>query len=168
MRRWLEFDIRTRLDHREYFEVRLIASACVALATLTESVFTLNAMQIPAIAIATLCYAFWLTFARVGAESVAPTTWPLVWLLFMAGLLINPLPMMFRESRWWLLRNFARLLTSGVHRVEVSAMRILACACRSRLTSAVLFFILRYASLRISGWGAQRGVYACVRRRVDG
>ncbi|THH19131.1 hypothetical protein EW146_g1993 [Bondarzewia mesenterica] len=88
-----EFDIRTRLDHREYFEI-------------------------PAIVLATLCYSFWLTFARIGAESVAPTTWPLIWLLFVAGLILNPFPVLFKESRWWLIRNITRLLTSGVHRVE--------------------------------------------------
>ncbi|TFY73631.1 hypothetical protein EWM64_g10381 [Hericium alpestre] len=88
-----ELDIRTRLDHREYFEL-------------------------PAIVLAALCYAFWFSFARIGEGSIAPTTWPLVWLLFVFGVLINPIPIYFRDSRWWLIRNTARLLTSGAHRVE--------------------------------------------------
>ena len=32
--------------------------------------------------------------------------------------MINPLPVMWKPSRVWLLRNISRLLTSGVHRVE--------------------------------------------------
>lgn len=34
--------------------------------------------------------------------------------------MINPLPVMSRASRWWFLRKMARLLTSGLKRVEVS------------------------------------------------
>ncbi|KAI9438623.1 EXS family-domain-containing protein [Lactarius indigo] len=32
--------------------------------------------------------------------------------------MINPLPVMSRESRWWFLRKIGRVLTSGSHRVE--------------------------------------------------
>ncbi|TFY63335.1 hypothetical protein EVG20_g6362 [Dentipellis fragilis] len=110
-----ELDIRTRLDHREYFEI-------------------------PAVVLATLCYSFWLSFARVGDPHIAPTTWPLIWLLFVAGLLINPLPILFRESRWWLIRNVARLLTSGTHRVEFTDFWMGDQFCSFLFTMSNLYF----------------------------
>ena len=75
--------------------------------------------QMPAFLLSLLCYAFWLSFARVGEHSVAPTTWPLLWLAFAALVMVNPLPIMFKASRWWLVKNVSKLLTSGMHRVEV-------------------------------------------------
>lgn len=83
--------------------------------------FTVLIEQIPAIACASLCYAFWLSFARIGGDSVSATIWPLVWLLFMLVLMVNPIPVLSRSTRFWFLRNVGRLLTSGLHRVEVCA-----------------------------------------------
>lgn len=82
--------MRTKLDHREYFEV-------------------------PSILLLALAYAFWLSFAGIGS----PTLWPLVWLGVVFGMMFNPLPVMFRSSRWWLIRSVGELLISGAHRVEV-------------------------------------------------
>lgn len=76
----------------------------------------------PAFLLSLLCYAFWLSFARVGADNVAPTTWPLLWLAFAALVMFNPMPTMFKPSRWWLIKNVGKLLTSGMHRVEVSRL----------------------------------------------
>ena len=75
----------------------------------------------PALLLSLLCYAFWLSFTRAGSESVAPTTWPLLWLALAAGFMLDPLPIMFKSSRWWLVKNVSKLLTSGMHRVEVRA-----------------------------------------------
>ncbi|KAJ6627864.1 EXS family-domain-containing protein [Mycena sp. CBHHK59/15] len=86
-------DLRTRLDHREYFET-------------------------PSILLATLCYAFWLSFAQIGVPSVSPTIWPLVWLAFTATVLLDPFPVLFKPSRYWLLRNVGKLMISGTRRVE--------------------------------------------------
>ncbi|OBZ67468.1 Phosphate transporter PHO1 [Grifola frondosa] len=88
-----ELDLRTRLDHRVYFEA-------------------------PAFLLSLLCYAFWLSFSRIGSSNVAPTTWPLLWLALTALVLLDPLPILFRPSRWWLVKNVIKLLTSGMHRVE--------------------------------------------------
>ena len=33
--------------------------------------------------------------------------------------MLNPLPILYKPSRWWLVKNVSRLLTSGAHRVEV-------------------------------------------------
>lgn len=88
-----DLDIRTRLDHREYFEI-------------------------PCIILATLCWAFWLSFTRTGEPTIQPWTWPMIWLLFVVVLIINPLPVMSRESRWWFLRKVARVPLGGFDRVE--------------------------------------------------
>lgn len=64
-------------------------------------------------------YAFWLSFSPVGRVSFEPTWWPLIWLGFVAVVMGNPLPVLYRESRWWLLKNVAKLFVSGMQRVEV-------------------------------------------------
>ena len=53
--------------------------------------------------------------------TVEPWTWPVIWLVFVTLFMINPLPIMSRESRWWTLRKMGRILTSGFHRVDVRA-----------------------------------------------
>ncbi|KAJ7892875.1 SPX domain-containing protein [Mycena olivaceomarginata] len=88
----LEFDIRTRLDHREYF-------GSLAISTLLR---------------------IWLSFSRIGAPSISPTVWPVVWLGFAAVVMFDPFPILFKPSRYWLIRNVAKLLTSGTRRVEVA------------------------------------------------
>ncbi|KAF7351257.1 SPX and EXS domain-containing protein 3 [Mycena sanguinolenta] len=90
-----EFDLLTRLDHREYF-------------------------TIPTLLLATLCYSFWLSFAQIGAPTVSPTIWPAVWLGFTTIIMLDPFPILFKSSRYWLLRNVAKLLASGTRRVEFS------------------------------------------------
>ncbi|KAJ3565291.1 hypothetical protein NP233_g7722 [Leucocoprinus birnbaumii] len=54
-----ELDVRTRMDYQEYFEI-------------------------PSILFATLCYSFWLSFARIGSSRISPTMWPLAWLALVA------------------------------------------------------------------------------------
>ncbi|EKM58004.1 uncharacterized protein PHACADRAFT_58738, partial [Phanerochaete carnosa HHB-10118-sp] len=88
-----ELDLKTKLDHREYFEV-------------------------PALMLSTLCYAFWLSFARIGSSHFSPTLWPLIWLILAVVILLDPLPFYSRHSRFWVLKELYRLLTSGAHRVE--------------------------------------------------
>lgn len=67
----------------------------------------------------TLCYSLWLSFHRIGSHTVHPTTWPLIWLGFNAFMLCNPLPVYHRSSRVWLIKQFARLLITGLKRVGV-------------------------------------------------
>ncbi|KAF5345945.1 hypothetical protein D9758_011435 [Tetrapyrgos nigripes] len=88
-----ELEPRTRLDHREYFEI-------------------------PSLLFATLCYAFWLSFSRIGTPAVSADVWPLVWLGFTALIMFDPLQISYRESRFWLLRTVGKLLLSGTRRVE--------------------------------------------------
>lgn len=84
-----ELDIRTRLGHCEYFEL-------------------------PAILFATLAYAFWLSFSHIGV----PTIWPLAWIVFALVVVLHPIPVLYKSSRWWLVRSVGKLLVSGVHPVE--------------------------------------------------
>ncbi|KAH9833274.1 EXS-domain-containing protein [Rhodofomes roseus] len=74
--------------------------------------------QIPALLLSTLCYALWLSFARVGSHTIEPPYWALLWVVWALFVWLNPLPILFRPSRYWLLRNLYRQLTSGVRRVE--------------------------------------------------
>ncbi|KAM5537632.1 hypothetical protein V8D89_008710 [Ganoderma adspersum] len=111
-----ELDLRTKMDYRVYFEL-------------------------PAFLLSLLCYAFWLSFSRIGTERVAPGTWPLLWLLFSGLVVINPLPVMWKPSRVWLLRNVSRLLTSGVHRVEFADFWMGDQFCSLTFTLGNLYFV---------------------------
>ncbi|KZT04539.1 EXS-domain-containing protein [Laetiporus sulphureus 93-53] len=51
-------------------------------------------------------------------HAVSPSDWPLLWLAWALFIWLNPLPIFFRSSRYWLLKNLYRQLTSGVRRVE--------------------------------------------------
>ena len=77
--------------------------------------------KIPAMLLSTLCYALWLSFSGVGLRIGLPTKLPLIWLGLNTFILCNPLPMHYRSSRVWLIKVFARLVISGLRRVEVRA-----------------------------------------------
>ncbi|KAJ7683001.1 SPX domain-containing protein [Mycena rosella] len=49
---------------------------------------------------------------------VSPTIWPLVWLAFAGIVLIDPFPILFKPSRYWLIKNVGKLLRSGTKRVK--------------------------------------------------
>ena len=71
--------------------------------------------------LSTLCYSLWLSFSRIGK----PTRWPLIWLLFNTIILCNPLPVHYRSSRMWLIKRFAKLMITGLERVEVRGQLVL-------------------------------------------
>jgi hypothetical protein len=88
--------VSSHLDYRQYFEI-------------------------PTILLSTLIYAFWLSFSGEKLSNlhiVHPTMWPLIWLGFAGIVLINPLPMMHRRSRYWFLRSFGGQFLSGLRPVE--------------------------------------------------
>jgi hypothetical protein len=107
------FDVRTRLDHRGYFEI-------------------------PAIFLATLGYAFWLSFSGIAP----PNVWPLVWLGFVFVSIFNPLPMMSKPSRWWLVKNISGLLTSGFHQVEFTDFWIADQFCSLVFSLSNIYFVI--------------------------
>ncbi|KIR29217.1 hypothetical protein I309_01804 [Cryptococcus deuterogattii LA55] len=77
--------------------------------------------EIPAFLFLTLSYCFYFSFARVGSSNVDPTTWPAAWLVFLCVFWLNPLPVLRRGTRYWLLRVMFRVLTPGYSRVEFIA-----------------------------------------------
>ncbi|WVF72993.1 hypothetical protein IAT40_007811 [Kwoniella sp. CBS 6097] len=77
--------------------------------------------EIPAFLFLTLSYCFYFTFARIGADTIAPTTWPAAWLVFVAVFFLNPLPVLRRGTRYWLLKVLFRVCTPGYSRVEFIA-----------------------------------------------
>jgi hypothetical protein len=69
--------------------------------------------------LATLVYCFWISFSGILGDKIDPTKWPLVWLILTGAILFNPFPLLFKPSRWWLVRKTGKLLVSGTHIVEV-------------------------------------------------
>lgn len=131
-----ELDPRTRMDHREYFEVAWFSHTVVG--------FHLMIRQIPSLLFATLCYAFWLSFAHIGAPSITPYIWPLVWLGFTAIVMFDPFNFFFKSSRYWLIKSILKLLASGTRRVEVR---------RIVFRWRWIHWCSTYPSSLISGWG---------------
>lgn len=81
-----ELNVRSRLDHREYFEL-------------------------PAFLFWALAHCFMLSFLQVGP----PLVWPLVWLALVIVVVFNPIPnILWGHSRWWLIKSVARLGVSGL------------------------------------------------------
>ncbi|OXC70750.1 hypothetical protein AYX13_00732 [Cryptococcus neoformans] len=78
-------------------------------------------MEIPAFLFLTLSYCFYFSFARVGSSNIDPTTWPAAWLIFLCVFWLNPLPVLRRGTRYWLLRVLFRVITPGYSRVEFIA-----------------------------------------------
>ncbi|KIN99651.1 hypothetical protein M404DRAFT_16490 [Pisolithus tinctorius Marx 270] len=72
--------------------------------------------EIPSLITCALAFAFWLSLSPFGP----PMLWPLVWLAFVFVVLLNPLPrFMSRSSRWWTIKNLAKLFLSGAFKVDV-------------------------------------------------
>ncbi|KAI3608133.1 signal transduction protein [Moniliophthora roreri] len=109
-----ELDTRTRLDYREYFEL-------------------------PSLLFSTLCYAFWLSFYRIGGLSISPTIWPLVWLGLTALVIVDPFGIAFKSSRFWLVKNIFRLLISGIRRFADFWMGDQFCSLVFTLSNLYLF-----------------------------
>ncbi len=51
-------------------------------------------------------------------DAIAPTTWPTVWLVIAAVLMLNPFPILMPASRAWFAKSLARVFTAGLKRVE--------------------------------------------------
>lgn len=88
-----EWDVRTTMDHRQFFEI-------------------------PALLMLLLSCCFWVSFVNPFPDSIPPTTWPTVWLVIAATLLLNPLPVLMPASRAWFIKSWLRVFTAGWKRVE--------------------------------------------------
>ncbi|KAH0580784.1 hypothetical protein H2248_011943 [Termitomyces sp. 'cryptogamus'] len=123
-----ELDTRTRMDYREYFEI-------------------------PTILLAALCWAFWLSFRRVGSPHILPQYWLLVWLGFCAFVVLEPLTLFCKSSRYWFIRKTAKLLISGTRRVEFADFWMGDQYCSLVFTiSNLYFFVCLYTRKFDEGW----------------
>ncbi|CAO1622096.1 unnamed protein product [Sympodiomycopsis kandeliae] len=83
-----EWDPRHALDYHQYFEM-------------------------PAFLMLLLSVAFWVSFVNPFPAAIAPTTWPLVWLVVALVFLFFPLPIFHPRSRSWFLKSFLRVFGFG-------------------------------------------------------
>ncbi|KAF9568304.1 EXS-domain-containing protein [Agrocybe pediades] len=96
--------------------------------------------------LAALSYAFWLSFTIVDSPNISPTIWPLVWLAFAALIVFDPFPFLYRSSRYWLIKNVAKLFVSGTRPVEFSDFWMGDQFCSLTFTlSNLYFFVCVYA-----------------------
>lgn len=108
-----ELNLKRKIDPRKYFEIPSLISCA-------------------------LSCAFCLSFARFGP----PVVWPLVWLGFVLVLLFNPISrFMSGSSRWWTIRNLAKLALSGVFSVDFAAFWLGDQICSLTFTFDNTYFI---------------------------
>jgi len=69
--------------------------------------------ELPSFLLMLLGIFFCLSFTTSYKHIVAPTTWPLVWLVIVVIVIVNPMPVMHKSSRYWMLRTLVRVLTGG-------------------------------------------------------
>lgn len=112
-----ELDTRTRLDMHEYLEL-------------------------PTFIFATFCLAFRLSFSSIALSHVKWYLLPFAWLLFMAIVLVNPLRVWFKDSRYWFLRLFGNLFLSGIRRVEFADFWLADQFCSFSYTSGGLVYVV--------------------------
>lgn len=83
-----EWDPRHALDHHQYFEM-------------------------PAFLMLLLSVMFWVSFVNPFPSAIAPTTWPLVWLVATLLFLLCPLPIFHPQSRSWFIKSILRVFGFG-------------------------------------------------------
>lgn len=108
-----ELNLKRKMDPRKYFEI-------------------------PSLITWALSCAFCLSFVRLGP----PFLWPLVWLGFVFVLLFNPIShFMSGSSRWWAIRNLAKLALSGMFAVDFAAFWLGDQLCSLSFTFDNTYFI---------------------------
>ncbi|BGP16090.1 hypothetical protein JCM10213_007531 [Rhodosporidiobolus nylandii] len=88
-----ELDIRNRLDYHQFIEL-------------------------PALLYFILSLFWWLAWQNPWPDSISPSAYPLAWVIVMLVIMLNPLPVLYPSTRWWMLRSFCRMITSGLVAVE--------------------------------------------------
>ncbi|GAA5978749.1 hypothetical protein JCM11641_006165 [Rhodosporidiobolus odoratus] len=88
-----ELDVRNRLDYHQFIEL-------------------------PALLYFILSLFFWAAFSNFWPNDIQPSAYPLAWIVVMLVIMLNPLPILYPSTRWWMLRSFARMITSGLVAVE--------------------------------------------------
>jgi len=68
----------------------------------------------PAFFLLLLSLCFWVSFLNPFPDSIAPTTWPMVWIVVVLLILLNPLPITIPQSRTWFIRSILRVFQAGL------------------------------------------------------
>lgn len=63
-------------------------------------------------------FCFYLTFHNIFASFIYYTSYPLIFAIIVLFLLFTPLPIFYRNARWWFLKSMTRILFSGIPHVE--------------------------------------------------
>ncbi|GAA5941117.1 hypothetical protein JCM1841_003062 [Sporobolomyces salmonicolor] len=84
-----ELDVRSKLDYHQFLEI-------------------------PATLYFILSLFFWAAFNNFWPDHIAPSAYPLAWLVVALVLLLNPFPVFYPSARWWMLRSMCRVVTSGL------------------------------------------------------
>ncbi|KAG8214697.1 EXS family-domain-containing protein [Butyriboletus roseoflavus] len=109
----LRLDLRSRLDHREYFEL-------------------------PSFLLCTLAYAFWFSLAQIGPSML----WPLIWLALALVVMFNPLrSFMWGPTRRWIIKTIAKLGASGVWEAEFADIWLGDQFCSLAYSLSNLYFV---------------------------
>lgn len=108
-----ELDIRNKLDYTQFLEV----SACIARSKLLI-ILTTAAAQLPALLYFILSLFWWAAWSNFWPDHIAPSAYPLAWIVVAIVVMLNPFPVLYPSARWWLLRSFLRMITAGLIHVE--------------------------------------------------
>ncbi|GAA5878523.1 hypothetical protein JCM16303_002109 [Sporobolomyces ruberrimus] len=84
-----ELDVRNKLDYHQFLEI-------------------------PAFLYFVLSLFFWAAFSNFWPNHIAPSAYPLAWLVFTLTLLLCPLNLFYASARWWMARSMARVFSSGI------------------------------------------------------
>jgi hypothetical protein len=84
-----EWDVRHVLDFHQFFEL-------------------------PAFFMLLLSLAFWVSFLNPFPDKIAPTTWPLVWLVAVLVIMLNPFRFCYFHARRWLIVSLLRVCHGGL------------------------------------------------------
>ncbi|TIA82959.1 hypothetical protein E3P81_01263 [Wallemia ichthyophaga] len=68
-----------------------------------------------------LSWSFYVSFTNSWSETIAPTSWPLIWIIVTLIIWFNPLPFMYRNARYWMIKSLLRVFTAGLLSVQVCA-----------------------------------------------
>ncbi|GAA6021422.1 hypothetical protein JCM10207_004728 [Rhodosporidiobolus poonsookiae] len=88
-----ELDVRTRLDYHQFIEL-------------------------PAVLYFILSLFWWAAWNNFWPDHITPSSYPLAWIVVVIAIMFNPFPVLYPSARWWMLRSFCRMLTSGLVAVE--------------------------------------------------
>ena len=77
--------------------------------SLVDTSLTSSLVQIPALLFLIFSVCFWAAFSNFWPNQIAPTAYPMVFLVVAMFVLLCPMPFLYPSARWWMVRSFASL-----------------------------------------------------------